>query len=185
MYGAAWRNAFDGHFHDWPAWRGEETMGHLAERIITEHHIKQGDTIIGTSLGGMIACEIAILIELKQIVLIGSAQSKEDVSQILSILHPLIALAPIPFLQMASGKLPGALAEMFAHSDPAFIRNMSKAIFKWEGLKREVPVLRIHGIHDAVIPMPKGTKHAIGGGHLIVMTHPLECIEAVKAERVP
>ena len=182
MYGEPWRKAFDGHFHDWPKWRGETSITDIAKRIIEEHRIESGDTVFGTSLGGIIACEIANLVDLERIILIGSARRKEEVNRILSILHPLIDLAPIPFIQMSSGKLPNDLAGMFNHSDPAFIRNMSKAIFSWEGFDSEVPVLRIHGTKDLVIPITNETNHEIDGGHLIVMTHPMECIEAIKAE---
>ena len=145
MYGETWRKELDGQFHDWPEWQGEQTITGIAKRIIEEHRIESGDTVIGTSLGGIVACEIANLIELDRIILIGSARRKEEVNRILSILHPLIDLAPITFIQMSSGKLPSDLTEMFAHSDPAFIRNMSTAIFTWEGLQSDVPVLRIHG----------------------------------------
>jgi hypothetical protein len=181
MFGELWRKEFDGQFHDWPEWRGETSITDIAKRIIEEHKIESGDTVIGTSLGGIVACEIANLIDLERVVLIGSAKSKEEINRILSTLHPLIDLAPIPFIQMSSGKLPNDLAEMFSHSDPAFIRNMSKAIFAWEGFDSEVPVLRIHGTKDLVIPNTKETNHEIDGGQLIAMTHRLECIEAIKA----
>ncbi len=73
---------------------------------------------------------------------------------------------------------------MFSSSDPDFIRNMSKAIFSWEGLNSDVPVLRIHGKKDAVIPYPPtDVDHTIDGGHLIVMTHPLECIQPIKEKQ--
>jgi pimeloyl-ACP methyl ester carboxylesterase len=183
MYGEPWRKEFDGHFHDWPEWRGETSITEIAKRIIEEHEIESGDTVIGTSLGGIVACEIANLIDLERVVLIGSAKRKEEINRILSILHPFIDLAPIRFIQMSSGKLPNDLAEMFSHCDPAFIRNMSKAIFTWEGFCSEVPALRIHGAKDLVIPNSKETNHKIDGGHLIVMTHPLECIEAIKRRR--
>ena len=182
MYGESWRKELDGQFHDWPEWQGEQTVTDVAKRIIEEHKVESGDTVVGTSLGGIIACEIANIIELDRIILIGSARRKEEVNRILSILHPLIDLAPIAFIQMSSGKLPSDLKEMFTHSDPAFIRNMSKAIFRWEGLQSDVPVLRIHGTNDLVIPNTKETDHEIDGGHLIVMTHPLECIEAIQTE---
>ena len=182
MYGEAWRERLDGQFHDWPKWQGEQTLTAITKSIIEAHKVEAGDTVVGTSLGGIIACEIANLIELERIVLIGSARRKEEVNQILSLLHPLIDLAPIAFIQMSSGKLPGDLFEMFTHSDPAFIKNMSKAIFTWEGLQSKVPVLRIHGTNDLVIPNPDETDYAIYGGHLIVMTHPLECIEAIQGE---
>ncbi|CAA6678578.1 MULTISPECIES: alpha/beta fold hydrolase [unclassified Lentimonas] len=139
--------------------------------------------MIGTSLGGIIACEIANQIDLERIVLIGSAQRKEEINSVLSALHPLIDLAPIAFIQMSSGKLPSDLTDMFSHSDPEFIRNMSKAIFSWAGLKSDVPVLRIHGQKDLVIPHPpKGVNHTVDGGHLIVMTHALECIRLINRD---
>lgn len=180
MYGELWKTEFEGQFHNWPKWQGERTLQDIAERIIQEHRIEPGDTVIGTSLGGILACEIANQVNLKRIVLIGSAQRKEEINSILSALHPLIDLAPIAFIQMSSGKLPSDLTDMFSHSDPEFIRNMSKAIFSWDGLKSNVPVLRIHGEKDLVIPPPKGTNHMIHGGHLIAMTHPLECIQLIK-----
>jgi pimeloyl-ACP methyl ester carboxylesterase len=180
MYGELWRKEFEGQFHDWPKWRDERSLTDIAVIIIEEHRIEAGDTLIGTSLGGIVACEVANLLDLERIVLIGSAQRKEEINGILSILHPLIDLAPIAFIQMSSGKLPSDLAGMFSHSDPSFIRNMSKAIFSWNGLQSEVPVLRIHGTKDLVIPHPHETDHDIDGGHLIVMTHPLECIRPIR-----
>ena len=182
MYGEPWRKELDGQFHDWPEWQGEQTVTEITKRIIEEHKVESGDTVIGTSLGGIVACEIANIIDLDRIILVGSARRKEEVNRILSMLHPLIDLAPIAFIQMSSGKLPSDLTEMFTHSDPAFIRNMSKAIFTWEGLKSKVLVLRIHGTKDLVIPNTKETDHEIDGGHLIVMTHPLECIKAIQSE---
>ena len=134
MYGQPWREACTGHFHDWPKWQGERSLQNIATRIIQEHQIESGDTVIGTSLGGILACEIANHIDLNGIVLIGSAIKKDEINPILSALHPLIDLAPIPFIQMSSGKLPTDLTQMFSSSDPDFIRNMSKAIFSLEGL---------------------------------------------------
>lgn len=183
MFGELWRQSFDGKFHDWPEWCGETSIVDIARRTIEEHRIEAGDTVIGTSLGGIIACEVANQIDLERIILIGSARRKEEVSQVLSILHPLVDLTPITFIQLSSGKLPNDLAKMFAHSDPLFVRNMSKAIFTWQGLQSDLPVFTIHGSRDIVIPKRNEICHEIiGGGHLIVMTHALECIEAIRRE---
>ena len=180
MYGEVWRQAFEGCYHDWPRWRGEEAIKAMARRMISEGGIVEGDTVIGTSLGGIVACEIANLVELDQVVLIGSARRKGEVSQVLAALHPLIDVTPVSWAQFSSGKVPGALAEMFAESDPDFIREMSKAIFRWDGLVNEVPVFRIHGARDLVIPKPEDANCILDGGHLIAMTHAAECVEALK-----
>lgn len=180
MYGESWRSLFEARFHDWPQWKNEKTIQDIALRLVKEHHIKAGDTVIGTSLGGIVACEIANHIKLERVVLIGSALNKKEINKVLSLLHPLVNLTPLSFIKMSAGKLPCELTKMFSHSDPAFIRNMSKAIFTWEGYKGEVPVSRIHGKRDYVIPLPEKTDHVVHGGHLIAMQHPLECIKYVK-----
>ncbi len=112
---------------------------------------------------------------------------KEEVSGLLCLLHPLIDLAPLSFLQYASGKLPSELGTMFSKSDATFIRNMCRAIFQWDGLTSETVILsRIHGRFDCVIPPPNDAV-LIDGGHLIAMSHPQECVcrieEALKPRR--
>ncbi len=182
MYGDLWRNEIPGLFHDWPEWQGETTITELAERIAIEHGIIDGDILIGSSLGGMVACEIARIRRIELVVLIGSAANKQEISQILKILHPLADYSPIGFIKACSGKLPSEVAKMFSQSDPEFIRAMSKAVFHWEGVAPSTRLLRIHGVHDPIIPSPEGVDFLIRGGHLIAMTHPEECIKKLKAE---
>jgi surfactin synthase thioesterase subunit len=43
--------------------QGEATIVALADRIIEEQNIGEGDFLIGTSLGGIVVCEIANRIE--------------------------------------------------------------------------------------------------------------------------
>ncbi len=180
MYGAPWRDAYDGQFHDWPTKFHGDTVSKLAIQLVKDHRIQEGDTVVGTSLGGIVACEIANQIELKKIVLIGSATRKEEISAFLSLLHPLVDLAPLAFVKAAAGKSPGELAEMFTQSDPQFIRSMCRAVFHWNGLQSDTPVHRIHGKRDRVIPPPEFADRLVDGGHLIVMTHPLECIASIQ-----
>jgi len=176
MYCSPWRELSDSVFHDWPKSKGETSIEELAKRLITEQGIQKGDTVIGTSLGGMVACEIANQIELEKLVLIGSAVCQEEINSLLKLLHPLIDFAPLQFIRLSAGSLPSDLSGMFSKSDPEFIRNMCKAIFRWEGLKVDVKLQRIHGKHDRVIPLPEGTEDPVAGGHLIVMTHAAECV---------
>lgn len=179
MYHGPWRELEGSVFHDWPKSKGESSISGLAKRLIYEHRIQKGDTVVGTSLGGIVGCEIANQIELEKLVLIGSAVSKEEINRLLKLLHPLIDLAPLPFIQFSAGSLPSDLCTMFSEGDPEFIRNMCKAVFQWNGLQAEVELLRIHGKGDRVIPLPDGISSPIAGGHLIVMTHALECIDQI------
>ena len=177
MYSGRWRELPDSVFHDWPEWKGELTITELALRLIDEHGIQNGDVVAGTSLGGMVACEISNLLDLDRLILIAGVVNKEEINGLLTILLPLIDLAPLEFLRISAGKVPHELSTMFSESEPDFIRSMCKAIFSWEGLNRNVEITRIHGRNDLVIPLPEGVDNPIDGGHLIAMTHAEECVE--------
>ena len=145
--------------------------------------IPDGATIVGSSLGGIVACEIARLRALKGLVLIGSAVSPHEISGLLAVLHPLARLTPIEFIQRVSAKVHGELAQMFSHSQAPFIRAACAAVFEWPGLDpSRIKPPRIHGRHDRVIPMPPEVDLSIDGGHLIAMTHAEECVAFLEAK---
>jgi pimeloyl-ACP methyl ester carboxylesterase len=177
MYSGAWRSLPNAVFVDWPEYRGETTIAAVAERVVQQIGIAHGDLVIGSSLGGIVACEIARVRTLKALVLIGSAVNKEEISSLLAVLHPIADFAPLNFIQSAAGKVPGELAEMFRDVQPDFIRAMCRAIFAWKGLENSsVKLIRIHGKRDRVIPLPPKVDLVLDGGHLIAMTHAAECV---------
>jgi hypothetical protein len=185
MYSApAWQSLTNTRFLDWPDHRGETSIATIAARIIAEAEISDGDVVVGSSLGGIIGCEIANSVSLKALVLIGSAKSKTEVSSLLTLLHPLARLAPIEFVQMSAGKYPSELTQMFNQSQSSFIRAMCTAIFDWPGLdENRIHPLRIHGTRDRVIPMPTHVDLTLDGGHLIAMTHAEDCVQFIKASK--
>jgi thioesterase domain-containing protein len=137
--------------------------------------------MIGTSLGGIVACEIANQLHLKKLTLISGAIQRNEIASFLRIISPLIDLTPLEFLKLSAGKIDSELTEMFAKSNPDFIRRMCKAIFKWDGLRADIKPFRIHGLHDHVIPIPTEIDLQIEGGHLIAMTHAKECVSVIEA----
>lgn len=182
MYTGSWRSLPECVFLDWPANAQEESIAGIAARIVATAGIPDGATLIGSSLGGIAACEIARLRKIEKLFLVGSARNKEEISAILRILHPLIDLAPLTFIQRVGGKIPGELVEMFRASDARFIRNMCRAIFTWDGLPEDsVPVRRIHGRFDLVIPPPPDVDVLIESGHLIAMTNAAQCVRFIES----
>ena len=170
---------------DWPRHRGERTLSGIAHRVCEEYRIADGDIVVGASLGGMIACEIAKIRKLDTLYLVGSAICHDEVSRLLTVFHPLIDLAPIEWLRFSAGKIPADMAQMFATVETSFVRCMSKAIFQWEGLGA-VPVrlVHIHGRRDLVIPPPAHADLLLDdGGHLISMTHARPCTEFIEANQ--
>jgi pimeloyl-ACP methyl ester carboxylesterase len=186
MYGApSWQSLANARFLDWPEYHGEASVASVADRVIEQAVIPDGAIVIGSSLGGIVACEIARKRELRALVLIGSAVCLGEISGLLALLHPLARLAPIQFVQAAVGKIPSELTEMFSCSQAPFVRAACLAIFDWPGLdESRITPVRIHGKRDRVIPLPARVDLSLDGGHLIAMTHPSECVDFLKVRRL-
>jgi pimeloyl-ACP methyl ester carboxylesterase len=182
MYGAAWRSLPSSKFLDWPAHKGEDSIAAIALRVANEAAIADGSILIGSSLGGIVSCEIAKIRKLRGLVLVGSAIDTNEISLLLRLIHPCVNLAPMEFIQAASGKLPGEITQMFGRSQASFIRAMCNAIFDWPGLDASsVRPLRIHGRYDRVIPLPDKIDLVLEGGHLVGMSHPEDCVAFFRA----
>jgi pimeloyl-ACP methyl ester carboxylesterase len=182
MFTGSWRRLPDTVFVDWPPYDGELTLAEIAGRIVALHDIPDDSVVIGTSLGGMVACEIAKLRSLRRLVLIGSAVQPEEINPLLTALRPLAKFAPVDLLQALSTSVPSELARMFVHANPGFIRAAIHAVFTWNGIDPALPPpLRIHGQHDRVIPPPDHSDLVLDGGHLIAMTHAVECCDFITA----
>ncbi len=180
MYNGAWQQLPDSVFIDWPKYKGETTLTEIATRLISTYNIQPDSVLVGSSLGGIVACEIANQFSAKALILVSSAQSKSEINQFLSFLHPIIDFAPLTLVQHLAGKS-NTLIDMFKRAEPEFIKAMCKAIFNWDGLRNSsVPVYRIHGKKDLVITPPTNPDLLIDGGHLITMTHASECVDYIQ-----
>jgi pimeloyl-ACP methyl ester carboxylesterase len=181
MYPGPWHSLPDTEFLRWPAYAGEESIDAVVWRMVAEHNITPGSVVIGSSLGGMVACEIANRMTLSGFFLLGSACDPSEVNRILAALHPLANMVPFRQLQSLLGKLPQAYGDLFMDADPEFVRSMCHAIFKWNGLQRGVQrPIRLHGLHDLVIPCPAQVDLKLDGGHLISLTHAPECVAYIR-----
>ena len=180
MFKGPWRNLEDTVFLDWPKSSKAQSIHDLAIEFIQKSDISKGDSVIGTSLGGIVASEISNHLALDHLILIGSATAKEEISGLLRILSPWIDMAPLSFLQQSAGVIPLELSSMFATSDIQFMRRMCKAIFRWNGHHSGVRPFRIHGLKDSVIPLAQTVDVVIDGGNLIAMTHADDCVRAIQ-----
>ena len=161
---------------DWPEYRGEPTYGDVAKRVIEEYDISDGDIVGGSSLGGMVALEMANLIRPKAIVLLGSAVNRREIQSALSTLAPLAAVAPLASMQILVGKHQSLVAQMFTQSDPEFFRNMCMYLPSWPGYSgAHEGLFRLRGRKDRIILCPaRGATVVENAGHLLTITHPRE-----------
>jgi pimeloyl-ACP methyl ester carboxylesterase len=191
MYGESFRQIDSVRYPNWPEYRNETTIYHLAMRVIKEHGIADGDIVGGSSLGGMVAAEIAHHINLQRIVLIGSTTTPDKISPVMKTLSNFVDFAPLKLVQLFTGKVSSVmearLFEMFSQTHPDFIKNMSRAVFEWQGNRNPAcPVSAIHGDRDRVIyPPDSETAIIAGGGHLIAITHERQVVDFLIGEIEP
>src|ERR1043165_7604388 len=94
MYPAPWGAIPGFRAHDWVRYSGERSLAEVARSMCDACGICDGDALVGSSLGGMVACEITKLRRISKLFLIGSAVKKEEISLLLAALRPLAAVAP-------------------------------------------------------------------------------------------
>jgi len=183
MYPAPWPTLPDFIAHDWILHSGEKSLADVAKSMCDVSGIRDGDTLVGSSLGGMVACEITKIRKIPCLYLVGSATRKEEISALLAKIHPLARFAPIDWLRFSAGKIPAEIVQMFAGIEASFVRAMCSAVFEWDGLGvSSTKVYRIHGKHDLVIPSPASVDLLLNGGHLISISHARHCVEFIKAK---
>ena len=187
MYSSLRRGlSFNAHFIDWPKYQNEISFKKVAERIIEENHISDNDVIGGSSLGGMIALEIAMILNARAVILIGSALRIVEINGLLTTISPLVTITPLSFVQAIAGKNEEVVSHMFSASNPDFIRSMCKYVRQWSGYIGPIEkVFRIHGKKDHIITCPQSDCDVIeNAGHLLAITHANECsrfLEKTKA----
>ena len=186
MYGPAFQELPKVQYLNWPAYNNEKTIEDISLRIIHEYNITSSDIVGGSSLGGIVAAEIAKHINVKKIVLIGSTVTPDNISPILKKLSVLSEIAPINLIKTFVGKAStiskNHLLKVFGNVDSAFIKAMCKAVFEWSG--NPVPhcdYSHIHGAKDFVISPPQtGATIIPDAGHLIAITHEKEVANFLK-----
>lgn len=183
MYPAPWSTLPGFMAHDWPRHAGEHSLAEMARSVSESKKIQDGDVLVGSSLGGMVACEITKIRQIPAVYLVGSAMRKQEVNRFLAAVHPLSRLAPLDWLRASAGKVPNELAQMFAEAETSFMRAMCSAVFEWNGLgDSQTQVYRIHGKHDLIIPPPPKVDLLLDGGHLISISHAVDCVEFIRAK---
>jgi pimeloyl-ACP methyl ester carboxylesterase len=190
MYGSAFRTLKDVHYADWPHYNNEKSIKDIANTLIAQYKINPSDIVGGSSLGGMVASEIAQYIEVRKLILIGSTLTPETINPILKKLSVLSAIAPVHLIQtlahrtsvITKNNVWKELLKMFGKANGAFIKAMCKGIFEWDGNPTpKCACVQIHGAKDRVIYPPQtGATIIDDGGHLIAMTHEDEVAGFIK-----
>lgn len=151
----------------------------------------------GSSMGGLIAQEMADVLRPRAVVLIGSSRRGPKPSLEQRAIHQMLRRLPAGAFRL-SGWIARTMVgrwdqvppdgqklfiNMMRRTRPAFIRWAVPAIVQWAGPANPppCPVHHIHGRHDGMIRIEQVDPDRVieDGGHLLNLSHPREVAEFV------
>ncbi|MCB1052008.1 MAG: hypothetical protein H6510_15740 [Acidobacteria bacterium] len=150
----------------------------VAHEMIQRYQIRSGDWLIGSSMGGMVAQEMADLIPNCPVILLGSGIHASELRRYLFWLKPLARPPVLGFFQKILWPV-GLFGRMLYTSDTTFLTQMCHACLEWQGAKSG-HVLRLHGKMDIMIRATSPHKR-LWGGHLIALSRSKRCVAAIQA----
>lgn len=170
-----------------------ESLAHYAERMVDHWHPSNADFLGGVSFGGVVALEMAALIQPLTCFLIGSIRHPNELPATFRRLRSFTALTSgIPALAKVAGWILGrafntshrsALMQL-SDADGRFLQWATRALLDWcpSMTVSQVNVLQLHGQRDWLIPAKKSRANIFvpDAGHLLTLTHPREVHEFLR-----
>jgi pimeloyl-ACP methyl ester carboxylesterase len=157
----------------------DASFENYAQAFANHHQIAPGDTLIGMSLGGMIAAEISKHLPIRKLILVSSGTQSHHIHPALRAISPIARFLPFKHLQSLAyptslfGPIRVHMLEMFRNSDPRFIAWACLQARTWTGLKHHPDLFQIHGTRDPVFPFNRQASqihHPIpNGDHIIAL----------------
>lgn len=193
-------NNIDLHEHevvpvDWIAPNELDTLSTYAQKLIHQYNIHSNAIIIGNSLGGMIAVEIAKLLPVKKVILISSIKTVNEAPWYFSLFRKL------PVYKFIPGKLFTSLGfmikplfghmnaedawlfnDMLKNTSPVFVKWAMKAILHWKNETVPPNLYHITGNKDLVFSYKRfhGATIVNGGTHIMIFDRAKEINKLLK-----
>jgi pimeloyl-ACP methyl ester carboxylesterase len=168
---------------DWIAPNELDTLTTYAQKLIHQYFITNGSVVIGNSLGGMIAIEIAKQVQLNKVILISSIKTINEVPWYYKVLNALPVYQLVPgkliapfgaFIKPVFGKMSKddlwLFNDMLRKSSPAFLKWAMRAILKWDNQTVPANLYHIVGDKDLIFDFKKINNATIikGGTHMMI-----------------
>ncbi|WDF53531.1 alpha/beta hydrolase [Mucilaginibacter sp. KACC 22063] len=170
-------------YADWIAPESSDTLATYATKLIQEYHIKDGDVVIGVSLGGMLTVEVAKQLKISKAILISSIKTIDEAPWYFKLFRRVPVYKIIPSAWMTKvgflirpvfGKMSSRNTELFKsmlrNSSPHFIKWAMGAVLHWNNRIIPQNVYHITGSKDLVFNFKniKGAKIINGGTHIMI-----------------
>ena len=168
---------------DWIEPHITDTLNMYAQKLVHQYNITSASVVIGTSLGGMLAIEIAKQMRLNKVILISSIKTIDEAPWYFPLFRtlPIYKLIPGEIIQKMGflvkpifGKFKengGWLFEdMLKKSSPTFLKWAMKAALAWNNKTVPPNVYHLIGDKDLVFSYKriKDAKVIKGGTHIMV-----------------
>lgn len=151
--------------------------------------------LIGTSIGGMLSCEMNEFLNPEKIIIISSAQNKDQLPAKYNFqkklpLYKLVskgmakrgALIMQPIVEPDRNKEKEIFVSMLKAKDKEFMKRSIQMIIEWDKESYDESIIHIHGEHDNTIPI-KNVNHQYmvkEGSHMITLTRSQEINNILK-----
>lgn len=172
---------------DWPEMPKGSTLSDFAAVLAAQVDKDRPHALVGVSMGGMVAQEMAALTAPRRVVIISSWKGPHEMPRPIKVLrgtHPERVLTRAfiqrtrPFLHWQMGTTTPEATQLFdtlllVHT-PEQLRVQVDAALNWNGPSEPVKgLVHIHGDADHLMPLAsiKGAQVVKGGGHFMVFTH--------------
>ena len=173
---------------NWIPHQKNESLSQYALRLGEKINTLESFALVGLSMGGMIATEIAKKYPPVALILLNSVPTHRAMPNYFqwAYILRLHKLIPVTALKLASKLKRGfttdiktdqlLIKQIIRESDPDFIRWGINAILSWKNKIIPTPLWHIHGSEDGILPIrfTKPTHKIQGGNHLMIMSKAAE-----------
>jgi pimeloyl-ACP methyl ester carboxylesterase len=168
---------------DWIEPHKTDTLESYAQKLIYQYDIKPNSIVIGNSLGGMLAIEIAKKINIKKVILISSIKTINEAPWYYTVFKRLPVYKIIPgnvftslglLIKPVFGKMKAEdlwlFKDMLKNTSPKFLKWAMGAALNWDNKIILPNVFHIHGDKDRAFPLGKINDATIlkGGTHIMI-----------------
>jgi pimeloyl-ACP methyl ester carboxylesterase len=173
-----------------------ETIENYASRLLVQITSTR-PILIGLSFGGMMAVEVAKLIETKKTLLIASAKTSKEIPFYYRFagklgIHKMLSAKLLKSSNFLTNWFFGArtrfdkqiLKEILIDTDSVFLKWAIDKIVKWSNKTLPANIFHIHGTSDRILPI-KFVNFDVeinNGGHLMTLIKPQQLNDILKAE---
>lgn len=182
---------------NWLATQPGESLQAYAQRMAAAITCSEESVLLGVSLGGIIALEIARITGIEKVILVSSIADSMELPpyfrvagqlRLHKVIHPsvytsLTQLRNAIFTRNSADR--NLVQTLAGEADESFIRWAVQAVLDWTNAHRPPKLIRIHGSRDIVFPLRYvRADHVLDGGHLLVL-HQHRAVNGLLAALLP